>query len=157
MVCSVMMINSCSQVHLQLRRCTAAASAVATDYVQRFCVAGRSMSDVTWACDSRRVRMPTCALMLSAALVPTAFCAPMLRIPADHRSATLARPAGSSRAHGSSPLQRAERCSWHLLSCCGGGSHAGFAVIALFLLNADLHEQNLVHVLCWCCVCDVCK
>ena len=116
----VLQCNSSSQVHLRLRHCTTAASSVATDYVQRLCVAGRSMSDVTSACDSRRVRMPTCALMLSAALVPTAFCAPMLQIPADHRPATLARPAGSSGAHGSSLLQRAERCSWHLLSCCGG-------------------------------------
>ena len=142
----VLHCNSSSQVHLRLRHCTAAASAVATDYVQRFCVAGRSMSDVTSACDSRRVHMPTCALMLTAALVPTAFCAPVLQMPAEHRPATLARPAGSSRAHGSSPLQRAERCSWPLPACCGGGSHAGFAVTAFFCSMQTCMSKSL-------CVC----
>ena len=76
----VLHCNSSSQVHLRLRHCTAAASAVATDYVQRFCVAGRSMFDVTSACDSHRVmRTPTCALMHTTALVPTA-CAPMVQM-----------------------------------------------------------------------------
>ena len=64
----VLHCDSCCQVHLRLRRCTAAASAVATDFVQRFCVAGRSRSDVTLAFDSRPVRMPTCVLMHMAAM-----------------------------------------------------------------------------------------
>ena len=34
---------------------------------------------------------------------------------------------------------------------------AGFAVTALLLLKADLHEQNPVHVLRCCYACDVCK
>ena len=35
--------------------------------------------------------------------------------------------------------------------------HAGFAVTALFPLNAELHEHNLVHVLRCCYDCDVRK
>ena len=81
----VLHCDSCCQVHLRLRQCTAAASAVGTDFVQRVCVAGRSMFDVTSACDSRRVRMPMCALWHTAAIVPTASCAPMLQMPAEHR------------------------------------------------------------------------
>ena len=149
--------DSCWQVHLRLRQRTAAASAVGTDFMQRVCIAGRSMVDVTSASDSRRVRMPTCALWHTAAIVLTAFCAPVLQMPANHRPATLTRPTGSCRAHESSPLQRGERCCQTLPSRCPRWLQAGFAVTALFLLNADLHEQNLVHVLCWCCVCDVCK
>ena len=81
----VLHCDSCCQVHLRLRQCTAAASAVGTDFVQRVCVAGRSMFDVTSACDSHWVRTPTCALMHTTALVPTACCAPMLQMPTEHR------------------------------------------------------------------------
>ena len=115
------------------------------------------MFDATSACDSRRVRMPTCALMHTAAHVSTAFCSPVLQASAEHRPILLARPTGSSRAHRSSSLQRGERCFGPLPSCCGGGSHAGFAVTALLLLKAGLHGQNLVHAVRWCFVCDVCK
>ena len=38
------------------------------------------MFDAASACDSRRVRMPTCALMHTAAHVPTAFCSPVLQM-----------------------------------------------------------------------------
>ena len=62
-----------------------------------------AMFDATSAtfCDSRRVRMPTCALMHTAAHVPTAFCSPVLQASAEHRPISLARPTGSSRAHRS--------------------------------------------------------
>ena len=117
----VLHCDSCCQVHLRLRRCTATASAVDTDFVPRAYVAGRSMVDVTSASDSRRVRMPTCALWHTAAIVLTAFCAPVLQMPAERRPAMLTRPTGSCRARESSPLQRGERCCQALPSCCGGG------------------------------------
>ena len=115
------------------------------------------MFDATSACDSRRVRMLTCALMHSAAHAPTAFCSPVLQMAAEYGPCTSARSTGSSGAHSSSSLQRVERCSSPSPSCCGGGSHAGFAVTAFLLLNAHLHEQILVHVLCYCYAYDVRK
>ena len=115
------------------------------------------MFDATSACDSRRVRMPTCALMHTAAHVPTAFCSPVLQMATEYRPCTSARPTGSSGAHCSSSLQRVERCSSPSPSCCGIGSHAAFAVTAFLLLNAQLHEQTLEHVLCSCCACELCK
>ena len=42
------------------------------------------MFDATSACDSRRVRMLTCALMHSAAHAPTAFCSPVLQMAAEY-------------------------------------------------------------------------
>ena len=80
----VLHCDSCWQVHLRLRQRTAAASAVGTDFMQRVCIAGRSMVDVTSASDSSRVRMPTCALRHTAAHVPTAFCSPVLQMAAEY-------------------------------------------------------------------------
>ena len=80
----VLHCDSCWQVHLRLRQRTAAASAVGTDFMQRVCIAGRSMVDVTSASDSRRVRMPTCVLRHTAAHVPTAFCSPVLQMAAEY-------------------------------------------------------------------------
>ena len=86
--------DSSCQVHMRLRRCTAAASAVDTDSMPHVCVAGGAMFDATSACDSRRVRMPTCALMHTADHVPTACCSPVLQMPAEHRPRTTARSTG---------------------------------------------------------------
>ena len=74
------------------------------------------MFDATSACDSRRVRMPTCALMHTAAHVPTAFCSPVLQMAAEYRPCTSARSTGGSGAHRSSSLHRGKRRSQHLPS-----------------------------------------
>ena len=152
----VLHCDSCCQVHLRLRRCTATASAVGTDLMPRASVTGEPTSDETLTPAAHRVRMSTYALMHTHAILPTDFCSPVQQASAEHVPVSLARPTGSSRAHRSSSLQRGERCFGPLPSCCGGGSHAGFAVTALLLLKAGLHGQNLVRVLRWCFVCDVC-
>ena len=104
------------------------------------------MFDAASACDSRRVRMPTCALMHTAAHVPTAFCSPVLQMATEYRPCTSARPSGSSGAHCSSSLQRVERCSSPSPSCCGIGSHAAFAVTAFLLLRMHSCMSKLLSM-----------
>ena len=67
--------DCCCHVHLRLRRCTAVAAVIDTDFIPRDSVAGEPTSDETLTSEGHRVRMLTCADALLA-IVPTEFGLP---------------------------------------------------------------------------------
>ena len=138
--------DSCCQVHLRLLRCTAAASAVATDFLQRFCVAGRSMFDEASACDSRRVRMPTYALMHTLPL-----CSPLFARTCCRCRPRIDRQRWSDRL-AVAELMRARHCSVEsdAVGPCRHGAHGGFTLALPSPLCFCSMQTCMSKTLCMC-------
>ena len=68
--------DCCCHVHLRLRRCTAVAAVIDTDFISRDSVAGEPTSYETLTSEGHRVRMLTFALMHSMPLFRPLFARP---------------------------------------------------------------------------------